>query len=111
MNIASVLRQQRESAGITQAALAARCGTSQATVCAYERGHKQPSVPTLERLLAACGARLAIERAPEPVVVPTIRQHDEVSRGLAEVLELAAALPTRHAPELGYPSLAGSRAA
>ena len=111
MDIATVLRLQRERAGITQAALAARCGTSQATVCAYERGHKRPSVPTLERLLAACGARLSIERAPEPVVVPTTREHEAVSHGLAEVLELAAALPTRHAPDLRFPRLAASRAA
>ncbi len=111
MDISTVLRLQREAAGLTQAALAARCGTSQATVSAYECRHKQPSVSTVERLLAACGARLSVERVPAPVVVPTMREHDRVGHELADVLDLAAALPSRHASELRYPRLAARRAA
>lgn len=110
MDIGTQLRGQRERAGLTQAALAARCGTSQAALSAYERGRKRPSLGTLERLLAGCGARLAVEAAPEPVLVPTSREHARASRSLADVLALADALPTRHAHELRYPVLA-SRAA
>lgn len=111
MEVAGILREQRERAGLTQAGLAARCGTSQATISAYEQGHKHPSVATLERLLAGCGARLSVEQGREPVVVPSAREQARASRALADVLALAAALPTRHAADLGYPRLPLSRAA
>lgn len=110
MDIGTQLRRQRERAGLTQAALAARCGTSQTALSAYERGRKRPSLATLERLLAGCGARLAIQDARGPVLVPTPSEHTRTSRALADVLALANALPTRHARELRYPVLA-SRAA
>src|SRR5919108_733121 len=50
----------RLRAGLTQHALAARAGTSQATISAYESGRKRPSLETLERVLAATGARLEV---------------------------------------------------
>ena len=53
-----VLRSARGFAGLTQAALARRAGTSQPTIAAYERGHRQPTIPTLERLVRAAGYRL-----------------------------------------------------
>lgn len=55
MNASELLAQCRAEAGLTQAALAHRAGTSQATISAYESGVKSPSVSTLERLLAATG--------------------------------------------------------
>lgn len=104
MNAAILLRRARGSTGLTQSALAARSGTSQATLSAYEGGTKQPSAATLCRILAAAGWRLAIEPA-SAVIMPTRAQLDEVSRELGEVLGLAAALPTRHEPDLAYPRL------
>lgn len=41
--------------GLSQRALASRAGTTQAAVAAYEAGRRQPTVPTLYRLLAAAG--------------------------------------------------------
>ncbi len=106
MKVSSTLRQARRRAQLTQAQLAARAGTSQATISAYERGRKQPSLETFGRLLAATGSRLAVEPAARPVIQPSAAQHARVGRTLVEVLALAEALPTRHARELSYPRLA-----
>ena len=88
---------------MTQAQLAAKAGTSQAAVSAYESSAKQPSVATLSRLLNAMGSRLAVA----PTEAWLSRQPDprRAARRLLEVLELAEALPTRHSPELRFPRL------
>jgi transcriptional regulator with XRE-family HTH domain len=104
--VAGELRTARDRAGLTQAELAARAGTSQATLSAYEHGRKQPSVRTLDRLLAATGARLAVQSARPRVVEPSPAEHARVARSLIDVLALAEALPTRHEPELRFPRLA-----
>jgi transcriptional regulator with XRE-family HTH domain len=105
MNAAMAIHQARASAGLSQAALASRAGTSQATLSAYENGRKQPSIETLDRLLAATGSRLTIVSGRQPVVRPSKAQIEKVSRTLSDVLDLAAALPTRHDPELRFPRL------
>jgi len=105
MDAGRLLRTARTDANLSQAALAARAGTSQATLSAYESGRKQPSVATLSRLLAAAGWRLSAERAPTPVREPTQAELLRTARVLGDVLDLAAALPTRHAPDIGTPPL------
>jgi transcriptional regulator with XRE-family HTH domain len=105
MNPARALREARRRAGLTQAALAERARTSQATVSAYESGSKEPSIATFSRLLAATGSRLSVEPAAERVHVPTRAELARAGRTLAEVIELAEALPVRHARELHYPRL------
>ena len=47
-------------AGLTQSELAARAGTSQPAVARYEQGRALPTLPTLERLLTACGRHAVI---------------------------------------------------
>lgn len=106
MDIASTLRGARTRAGLTQAALAARAGTSQATVSAYESGRKEPSVATLGRLLAAAGSRLTVGPAANPVLRPTAAQLARAGRTLVDVMLLAEALPTRHEPTLRFPPAA-----
>lgn len=108
MNLAIELRTARERAGLTQTEMARRTGTSQATLSAYESGRKQPSVATLDRLLAAAGARLTVQAGAPAVVTPSPVQHARAARTLLDVLALAEALPTRHQPRLRYPRLAGS---
>jgi transcriptional regulator with XRE-family HTH domain len=105
MDVASNLRKARRRAGLTQHTLARRAGTSQATISSYENGRKQPSVETFSRLLAATGSRMAIRARERPVILPSQRQHARAARGLAEVLALAEALPTRHQRRLRYPRL------
>lgn len=105
MDTATTLRDARRRAGLTQADLARRAGTSQATISAYEHGRKEPSVETLGRLLAATGTRLTTAPASVAVVRPTKAQLARAGRTLVDVMLLAEALPTRHAPELRFPPL------
>jgi len=105
MDVAGTLGQARRRAGLTQAALAAKAGTSQATVSAYESGRKVPALDTFIRLLTATGSRLSVEPARRPVRQPSRAQHARVGRSLLDVLALAEALPTRHEPDLRFPRL------
>jgi len=105
MDAAKVIRTARREAGLSQAELASRAGTSQATVSAYESGRKEPSLTTLSRLLAATGTRLTVEPAPPAVRRPTQAELSRAGRRLAEVIGLAEALPTRHRSTLRFPRL------
>jgi hypothetical protein len=101
----ATLHAARTRAGFSQAALAERAGTSQATVSAYESGAKQPSVATFSRLLAATGARLTVEDARRPVSEPASAELKRAGDTLAQVIRLAEALPVEHSPRLRYPRL------
>jgi len=110
MDSALILRDARARAGLTQAQLAQRAGTSQATISAYEHGRKAPSVETLARLLAAAGSRLTVRAGSNAVVRPTAAQRARAGRTLIDVMLLAEALPTRHEPELRFPRLSSREA-
>src|SRR4051812_19836497 len=105
MDVANALRRARGRAGLSQAGLAERAETSQATISAYESGRKTPSVATLDRLLAVTGSRLRVESAPPPATEPSAADLSLRAQTLIAVLELAEALPSRHEPELRYPRL------
>jgi transcriptional regulator with XRE-family HTH domain len=105
VDVALTLRDARRRVDLSQAALAERAGTSQATISAYESGRKSPSVDTLSRLLAATGLRLAVEAQPPPVVEPSPRELARTARTLLDVLALAEALPTRHEQTLRFPRI------
>lgn len=105
MDPGAALRTARRRAGLTQAELAVRSGTSQATLSAYERGSKTPSAATLSRVLAAIGVRLTTTSATRPVRTPSAAALDRAARTLGEVIELAARLPTRHRSTLAFPRL------
>jgi transcriptional regulator with XRE-family HTH domain len=77
MGVATLIRDARQAAGITQVELAARAGTAQPAVAAYESGGKIPNLATLERLLGAC------EHAIEVLARPRMR------RGAVSLAELA----------------------
>jgi len=77
MEITGLIRDARQAAGITQLELAARAGTAQPAVAAYESGGKTPNLATLERLLGAC------EHDVEVLARPRLR------RGAASLSELA----------------------
>lgn len=55
-----LLQTARRVAGLTQAELAERAGTSQATLSAYERGAKSPALKVAERILHAAGLELSV---------------------------------------------------
>lgn len=58
------IRQLRREAGLTQKALAAKAGTSQSTIAAYESGAKHPTWGTIERLAAAVGLEPVVSFTP-----------------------------------------------
>jgi len=68
-----MIKAARKHAGLSQAELARRAGTSQPALARYETGAMLPSLPTVERLLGACGQqlRLAVVDAPQPSVDAT----------------------------------------
>jgi predicted nucleotidyltransferase/DNA-binding XRE family transcriptional regulator len=56
-----LLREARLAAGLTQRRLAELAKTSQPAVAAYESGARQPTISTLDRLLAACDHELILD--------------------------------------------------
>ncbi len=66
MDAGKLLHDARWMAGLTQAEVAQRAGITQQTVALYERGARQPSLPTLSRLVAGCGLELAWRLIPRP---------------------------------------------
>jgi transcriptional regulator with XRE-family HTH domain len=66
MAASELLRDARRRAGFSQRTLAVRAGTSQSAVARYEAGGLQPSLPTLERLVAACGLTLEVDIVSGP---------------------------------------------
>lgn len=66
MRIDRIIRQARRDAGLSQAQLARRAGTSQSAIARYERSVSTPSLATLERLLRACGQPLQFATPAEP---------------------------------------------
>ncbi len=96
---ARILASARQRAGLSLRAAAERAGTSHATLVAYEKRRKTPTVTTFLRLLKAYGYAADIELSPR------IRSQDGYPRGdeLQDVLELAAQFPARHTKTLRYP--------
>jgi transcriptional regulator with XRE-family HTH domain len=64
---AELIREARQSAGLTMSELAERAGTSKPTVSRYENGLVDPGTETLNRLLHACGQELR----SKPVGLPS----------------------------------------
>lgn len=94
--ISQALRQARLDANLSQVDLAARAGTSQSALARYETGAALPTVPTLERLLAACGRRLEIQTPParHPGPVSSVRSQlgpraDKLRRQRRQLLDAA----------------------
>jgi uncharacterized protein len=60
MDAGELIAEARHAAGLTQAGLARRAGTSQAMVARYETGMSSPTVAALQRLLRATGHELIL---------------------------------------------------
>jgi transcriptional regulator with XRE-family HTH domain len=73
MTPGALIRDARRSAGLSQAALASRLGTTQSAVARLERDGTSPRVETLERALRACGRKLELSaRRRQPAVDETL---------------------------------------
>ncbi len=60
MNAGKLVREARRRAGLTQAALAARAGTTQSAIARLEHGGTAPSMERAGELLRACGFDLRV---------------------------------------------------
>jgi transcriptional regulator with XRE-family HTH domain len=103
MEAAQAIRRARETAHLSKRELARRARTSPAAIVAYESGTREPSLPTLQRILGAAGARVDINL----VVAPALPDAETLAHRLEQVLELAEHLPRRPALlRLPYPPFA-----
>ena len=103
MEPGNLLRAIRTEARLTQTELAERAETTQAAVARVEAGRVSPTVKTLAKLLAACGRSLELRATPARE--PSRAEQERVARGLSDVLDLAASLPSRPERELRFPRL------
>ena len=90
-----LIRAIRRRHGLTQAELAARAGTSQPVVSAYEHDRRDPSFATLAKLVEAGGEHLQIDALLPRPELPPARDLDEHNIRLLDVLSLADAVPPR----------------
>lgn len=105
MNTAELLRHARIREGLSQTEVAARAGTSQPVVSAYENGHRDPSVSTLRKLVAATGLQLELRLATStPDLVPPASPQEHADR-LVDVLLLADAIGHRQRAPLAFPRI------
>ena len=105
MDAAQLIRQARRRNALSQAELAARAGTSQPVISAYEHGRRDPTTGTLRRLVAAAGERLELRFAPsEPDIPPPADPHEHAAR-LFDVLLLADAVGHRRQGSLLFPRI------
>lgn len=89
---AGLVMMAREEAGLSQRELAERAGVAQSEIARIESGKREPSIPTLQRILAGAGTELRFRLAP-------VDDHDQVlaarqQRRSADQKKTAA---TRHA--------------
>jgi predicted nucleotidyltransferase/DNA-binding XRE family transcriptional regulator len=63
---AALLRTARQRARLSQSEVARRAGIAQSVISAYESGRREPSLPTLTRLVEATGHHLAIDVVGSP---------------------------------------------
>jgi transcriptional regulator with XRE-family HTH domain len=95
MAVGNVLEQARDATGLSQAALAARAGTSRPTLSAYEHGRKSPTLDTAARIVGEAGFDLSITPRIEfrqvavdrgrPIRVPGVLPRLPLDRAFATV--------------------------
>ena len=84
-----ILRDVRRRAGLTQREMARRAGIPPTVLSAYERGRREPGADAFLAIVRAAGFEMAV-----------VRSLDDRRQGerLAQVLQLAEALPYRARP-------------
>jgi transcriptional regulator with XRE-family HTH domain len=82
-SVAIAMANARASAGLTQRELSSRAKTAQSLIARIERGHANPTIGTLERLLRAAGFELKIEAVPAPTPDPVLEVYKrDIDRSL-----------------------------
>ncbi|MGA3220706.1 MAG: helix-turn-helix transcriptional regulator [Acidimicrobiales bacterium] len=67
----ALVQLAREEAGLSQRELAQRAGVTQSDIARIETGRREPSIPTIQRILAGAGLELRFRLAP-------LEDHDRV---------------------------------
>jgi transcriptional regulator with XRE-family HTH domain len=99
MDAGLVIRTARTQSKLSLRALAARAGTSHATLSAYENGRVDPTTTVLSRIVGATGYSLEATLLGIPSDIEGMSRSEE----LIAVLRLAEEFPARHARELAFP--------
>jgi transcriptional regulator with XRE-family HTH domain len=104
----SIVRQSRRAAGLTQAELAERIGTTQSAVARLESAGANPRVATLLRAVEAAGQQLEFEVRPrrpgvdETMIAANLRLDPAARlRRFAAAYESVASLARKAAPAGG----------
>jgi len=98
----AIVKEARRRAGLSQAQLAGRSGTSQSAIARYERARALPSLSTLYRLVQACGLDLRMHLEPyagdprqpliddalDGTVEDRLRSNDDFTRLAAQLQEV-----------------------
>ena len=80
MILRSLVREARERAGLTQAALAERAGVAQSTVSRVESGARTPSTDLVERLVRATGYEIRVGLGePDPETAALLERNLRLS--------------------------------
>jgi transcriptional regulator with XRE-family HTH domain len=69
----TLLLLARQQAGLSQRELAERAGVAQSEIARIESGNREPSIPTIQRILAGAGLEVRFRLMP-------LDDHDEVLR-------------------------------
>lgn len=81
-----MVRSLRDREGLSQREFAARAGTSQSTVSAYERGDKSPTLETLKRLASSVGRIAVVSFLPTmEIVLESLRRQFSGLDGVVEI--------------------------
>lgn len=92
--------EARRRAGLTQRQLADRASVPQSTISVYERGGREPTLPTLARLVGAAGFRVELDLVPIGIDL------ERNARVLREVLGLVDMVPrTARRGALSFPRI------
>ena len=71
LSLVDAVKTMRKVAGRSQAAYATLVGVSPRVLIEFERGIGNPTMKTLQKLLAPFGLELTVRRAPDPLSATT----------------------------------------
>src|SRR5437762_1109571 len=77
ISASSLIIDARRRAGLTQQQLAERAATAQSSIARLESGQANPSLATLERLLAAAGFSLQVTLTPQKPADPVVEAYKQ----------------------------------
>ena len=90
--LGALIRDSRQEAGLSQAALAAALGTKQSVISRWERGHETPRADTLAAILRACGYEADVVIRPRDTGVDRAQIRDMLRRSPTDRLHEAEAM-------------------